>query len=117
MAQMRAHRLIFTGYSVRRNGNGGGNFSVESVFYEREYKLNRDGQAGDIGDPAATRELFAGSFCHLNDSVDGGISFLLFVEPVYGCIRGDDAGGARATGAGLKRIHHRDHRVHRGGRE
>ena len=100
---MRARRRIFTGYPVGPNGTGTGNFFVESVFYEREYKaheyeFNCDGQAGDVGGPAATRELPADPFRRFHDVVDSGISFLLFVHAVCGCIRGDDAGSAFATG-------------------
>jgi hypothetical protein len=73
------------------------------VFYECEYESQYDerydGQAGEFGGPAATRELLAGSFCHIYDAVDGGISFLLFVDAMYGGIRGDDAGGAFASGS------------------
>jgi hypothetical protein len=90
-------RVIFTGYWVRRTGNGGGNFCVESVFYEREYKLNCDGQAGDIGAPAATRELSAGTFCDFHDAVDGGVCLLHFVDAVRRGVCGDDAGGAFTT--------------------
>jgi len=77
------------------------------VFYEWEYKShdyghNYDGQAGDIGGIAATRELFAGTFCDLHDAVDGGISFLLFVGAVGGFCGDDSAGGAFAAGAGVR---------------
>lgn len=89
-----AQGFIFTGSSVGQKSNGDGNFCVESVFYEREYKVNFEGQAGDVGGPAAARELSAGTFCHFHDAVDGGISFLLFVDTVRGRICGDDAGGA-----------------------
>lgn len=74
------------------------------MFYKREYKFNCDGQAGDIGGPATTRELPADTFRRVYDAVDGGVSFLLFVDAVRGRICGDDAGGAFATGAGLKRF-------------
>ena len=87
------------------------------MFYKREYKLNCDGQAGDISGPAATRKLPASSLRYLHDVVDGGVSFLLFVDAGCGGVRGDDAGGACTAGAGLKRIHQRDHRGHRGGKE
>jgi len=92
--------------SVRGSGNADGNFFVEFVFYECEYETQYDerydGQAGDIGGPAATRELSAGSFCYFHDAVDVGISFLLFVDAIYGGICGDDACGACKTGAGLR---------------
>ena len=92
---------------VRGSGNAGRNFFVEIVFYEWEFKPydyghHYDGQAGDVGGLAATRELFAGTFCDLHDAVDGGISFLLFVGAVGGCHGDDSAGGAFAAGAGVR---------------
>jgi hypothetical protein len=76
------------------------------VFYQwesksHEYGLNYDGQAADIGGLATTRELLADSFRHFHDAVDGGISFLLFVDPVRGRVCSDDAGGAYTAGAGV----------------
>ena len=99
-------RLVFTANSVRRNGNGGGNFSVEFVFYEREddthYGKHGNGQDGDNSDPAAARELSAGAFRDFHDAVDGGISFLLFVDSVGGIRRDGCTGGALAAGAGVR---------------
>jgi hypothetical protein len=98
-------RPIFTVKSVRRSGNGGGNFSVEFVFYEREhdthYGEHGDRQNRDSIGPAAARELPAGTFCGLHDVVDGGISFLLFVDAAGGSVCGNDACSALAKSAGL----------------
>jgi hypothetical protein len=113
-----AQRLVFTANFVRRNGNGGGNFSVEFVFYEREddthYDEHGNGQDGDNSDPAAARELSAGAFRDIHDAVDGGISFLLFVDATRWGIRGDDARGTLAAGTGLGGFHRR---VRRGRRD
>ena len=75
---------------------------MEFVFYRRDakshdYGHNCDGQAGGIGGLAATRELSAGTFRHLHDAVDRGISFLLFVDTGGGVCRDDNARGAFAA--------------------
>jgi hypothetical protein len=77
------------------------------VFDEWEHKSydnghHCNGKSGDIVDPAATRELFAHPFRDLPDSLDGGISFLLFVGTVGGWRCDDNAGGAFAPGTGLE---------------
>jgi hypothetical protein len=95
--RLQLQSAVCTGKAVGGKRNASDNFSVEFVFYEREYKLNCHGQAGDIGGPAATRELPTGFVCHLYDVVDGGVSFLLFVDAICGCIFSDDAGGAFTT--------------------
>ena len=77
------------------------------MFYEwdlksYDYEHDCDGQAGDIGGLAATRELPADSFCDLHDAVDGGFSFLLLVDTAGGWRGDDSAGGAFAAGAGVR---------------
>ena len=81
------------------------------MFYEwdlksYDYEHDCDGQAGDIGGSAATRELFAGTFCDFDDAVDGGVSFLLLVGTVGVFCSYGGAGGAFAAGAGLRELHH-----------
>ena len=86
---------------VGKTRNAAGNFFVNIVFYNREHKRHCDGQAGDIGGPAATRELSVGTFCDLNHAVDGGISFLLFIDPVSSRGRDDCAGGTYSASTRL----------------
>jgi hypothetical protein len=102
--RLQRRSAVCTRKAVGGKRNASDNFSVEIVFYEREYKLNCDGQAGDIGGTAATRELFADTFRRFHDAVDGGVSFLLFVDAV-GSWRGSDvASSAFSKSAGLKRF-------------
>jgi hypothetical protein len=100
-----AQRLIFRGKSVGGDGNGGGNFFVEFVFYEREHGTQHgkrgEAQDRDSAGPAATRELSGRTFRNFHDVVDGGISFLLFVDAACGGIRSNNACGPLATSPGL----------------
>lgn len=86
-----------------RNGNAIQNFSVEPVFYECEHKRHYDGQAGDVGGPAATRELPADTVCDFHDLVDGGIPFLLLVGAGGIFRRHNGAGGTYPSSTRLAR--------------